>query len=106
MNEREINEAVARKLGYNVQYDGIYWEAVPDDVMAELHPLPDYCTQIAAAWEVVEKMSGDYEVTINAAHRKYWCHAAGPTWKQAVHAEADTAPMAICLAFLKLNPTA
>lgn len=118
MTERsaeEINALVAKRLGwFNItKYAPPNWYGKKEKrrlvgsfhtIGADAHlvDIPDYCGKIEAAWEIVEKMSDDYEVTIIAAHRKYWCHAAGPTWKQVVTGEADTAPMAIALAFLKL----
>lgn len=83
MTPQDINEAVARELGYvsASQVPGIYYA--------------DYCHSIAAAWEI-----------LNRPH-VYYSIMSGESVIQAIinnkMAEADTAPMAICLAFLKLQ---
>lgn len=121
MTDREICEAVARKL-------------CPD---LKPHEWPgglkDYCHSIEAAFEIVEKMIAEgYSVTVNRYPKnRLWLTppyegAPGPKWEfkpnpnetsqcivswHDVDSEswivgcdpiADTAPMAICLAFLKL----
>ena len=64
--------------------------------------LPHYSTQIADAWLVAEKICGDeghFEL-----ERLYWFNAKKTGWMAIFHkgdAEADTAPLAICLAALK-----
>ncbi len=59
--------------------------------------LDEYSTDIAAAWEVVEKMSVPLEI-IRHRDGKQWgvldARFRNTTW-------ADTAPLAICLAALK-----
>ena len=85
---RELDALVAEKvMGLLVTNHGtakiIYGKVEVDGKEhVTFSPVRPYSTDIAAAWEVVEKMSDDYEITINATHRKYWCHASGPTWKQ------------------------
>lgn len=113
MKDKEINEAVARKLGFII-CDGKRTteralSAWNDNEQLQRFdppwtPIPDYCHSIAAAWEVISAV--DYfSVSKNIAMGK-----AGVTiidvclWKddQFVASDADTAPMAICLAFLKM----
>lgn len=54
-----------------------------------------YSTDISAAWEVVERLDGTYEPTIER-------HGPGWTaWFDSASAWAETAPHAICLAALK-----
>jgi hypothetical protein len=90
MTEREINEAVARKLGtYRSQL-------IPED----------YCRSIAAAWEVVGHPKYCWQI-MRCSDNSYFA-AASEITESKLHtnyseAKADTAPMAICLAFLKLN---
>lgn len=88
MTNQKINKAIAKKLG-----------------RSPLRPVRPYCTDIGCAWDIVE----DKAVLVD-----WWCftvHAylggfvAGwsdrnDDWLHKTH--ADTAPMAICLAFLKL----
>lgn len=87
--KREINEAVAQKLGV----------------------FKPYSTSLDAAWDIVEK----YQVTLThsliipADRESFWQWRVviqiGPAFMEGsfVHAEADTAPLAIALCFLKLN---
>lgn len=92
MTDQEINEAVARELGYvsASQVPGIYYA--------------DYCHSIAAAWELIDNMTDrfDYVEVIKANTSRWSCGARNSTvWK--TWESSDTAPMAICLAFLKLE---
>jgi hypothetical protein len=85
----EVNIAVARKLGHN-------------DAPGMGFPYStDYCHDIKAAWELTEKIphctlyrGGDIWWKCS------WLQTDGSSTTPWVH--ADTAPMAICLAFLKL----
>ncbi len=87
---QEINEAVALKLGWFEVAE--VWMCPPgsNEIFSKL---PDYCTSIAAAWEIVEKQ--EYFKLVYAASS--WRCEMGK-----IKEYADTAPMAICLAFLKL----
>lgn len=64
-----------------------------------------YSTDIAAAWEVVEKDDGwghDWRVKRWVSSSKpYSCTAERTADGQNFYAEAETAPLAICLAALK-----
>ncbi len=106
MTEQEINEMVARKLGYEIQNGSIYWESIPDDVMAEAHPIAAYCTSIEAAWEVVEFVKDKFfsleHGTLQEQWMASWNWAEGEQTDFVVIGEGSTAPMAICSAFLKL----
>lgn len=64
-------------------------------------PVPHYSTDIAAAWEVVEKMDcRTIEITKHA--NSYQCVFAYKEYGRFFYElECDTAPMAICLAALK-----
>jgi hypothetical protein len=70
--------------------------------------VPHYSTDIAAAWQVIEKMYeyGCHIVSIAAVREwraKYECviGAIGNVHTE-INVDADTAPMAICLAALKV----
>lgn len=99
MTDTEINEAVARKLGW-VQ-KGSSWQS---PVQQEKYPewsnidLPDYCNEIAAVWEILTDYCDEWHLDcrggVSARLQKNYVSG---------FAEADTAPMAICLAFLKLE---
>lgn len=93
MTPQEINEAVANKLMVDYCSDPNCTVNCPCE-----EKLKDYCGDIRAAWEIVEKErmaiypSGKHWVAILSVQRGDQCHTV-----------ADTAPMAIALAFLKLE---
>ena len=103
MTSQEINEAVAKKWGWKA------WQEGPDpknDVWVdpqgnESHNgCPDYSADIRAAWEICEKIRNEYLLTLGWHDGEWECdiemsHGVFKT-------RADAAPMAICLAFLKL----
>lgn len=92
MTDQEINETVARRLGKGHIQDG--WEKVC--------VIPDYCHSIAAAWEIVEYCTeNDIAVILDIRDGGSYCNFSGDEVGDNI-AEADTAPMSICLAFLKL----
>lgn len=99
MTPQEINEAVARKLGY--------------DAIDKSHrrPIPDYCHSIEAAWEIWAKMSDGYFLTLETEAGTFGRNIV-KVWKNDGKGDsgwviddvyANTAPMAICLAFLKME---
>lgn len=62
-----------------------------------------YSEDIAAAWEVVEKLKGGFSLDTDHGKPASWCVnwiVVGETPKHVV-AHGDTAPLAICLAALK-----
>ena len=81
----------------------------PDMVFTQ--PLPDYPNDIAAAWQVVEKIdAGSYRWRLASKHCRsghvWWTATldkylgAVNGWKEMVYAPGDTAPEAICKAAL------
>jgi hypothetical protein len=92
MTDSEINEAVAVKLG-------------PSGKIQADYPLP-YCTSIAAAWEVVESVCRkDKWFELYRLKEEWVCVFENTSFRgspDSYEASAHTAPMAICLAFLKL----
>lgn len=104
MTDQEINEAVARKLGWK-EAGHLGWMSdstkykKPDDVICRKPGPPDYCHDIKAAWEImlyVDKNGPDFNVGTN---QNAWYVESN----KKILCEAATAPMAICLAFLKLQ---
>jgi len=93
MTDQEINEMVARKLGIE---------------LGNLKPR-DYCHSIKAAWEVVEKAQalGSFALIFSYVEPGLWYAGWGSTGVEGfefdLDATADTAPRAICEAFLKLE---
>ena len=116
MTELEINETVAKKLGWiiNKTSDYLPWYGRPNGPpeSAMIRELPDYCRDIKAAWEIVEKFKGMGLFQTDAGH--WYCvssfnlsEKSSDEWYfRAEDNEygmlANTAPLAICLAFLKL----
>lgn len=86
---------VARHLG----------DAVAAEVDAVRLPAKPYSTNIAASWEVVEKMLADgWEVFVMVEPRREpRNHASVEAWhgNRMVCEDGDTAPVAICLAALR-----
>lgn len=95
MTDQEIEEAVARKLGWE-EGPGDQWRRHVFDMPK--HGLPDYCHSIEAAWEIVEKIPTFVIAKLSSGWAANPCP---PGFDFLV--KADTAPMAICLAFLKLE---
>lgn len=97
MTDQEINEAVARKFGW--VYDAKFQDwGDPDGVVM---PLPDYCHSIAAAWEAVKYIQ-KMEISVDV---RAWSSNSFSVFIRCgieMTAIANTAPMAICLAFLKM----
>lgn len=106
MTDQEINEAVARKLGRkkldrpDYSLDHPYsWKNERGGLM----DVPDYCHSIEAAWEIVKRMNLNcHVVSIVCEVKTFYVQFVnwGEIWNGPV---ATKAPMAICLAFLKLN---
>jgi hypothetical protein len=110
MTEDEINSAVARKLGWyetdlgwehrkdwkrHEDRQGVFLEHVAH------RDLPNYCRSIAAAWEVLECPEIiRWEIRL-LSDKSIGCEMIRQGSE--VYRWADTAPMAICLSFLKLG---
>lgn len=114
MTDQEINEAVARKLGWRFYpEDGAiksYWHSpyeekaedpeYPEDtytISSRCPTVKPYCNDIRAAWEIVEHLAKTkFPMVI------YRDMDSGWGFKCDREAWASSAPMAICKAFLKL----
>lgn len=111
MTDQEINESVARKLGWTSPGpppDSPTWK-MPD---GGYDFVPDYCHSIEAAWEVVEYLEKTFNVRLldlNRWERKpehlqeNWVFQIRTEPYAIIEAGGDTAPVAICLAFLKMD---
>lgn len=104
MTNTEINEAVARKLGYervgaNVAAfgGGSMWKT-PDRKLIVDELNMDYCHSIAAAWEIVEFCKND----IKMASDFQWELLEVTNSSDDSFEIFDITPMSICQAFLKL----
>ncbi len=110
MTPKEINEAVARKLGWkkhkktcevptpgaSIFTYGNHWYL---EGMICREFIANYCSSIAAAWEIVEKFK-EYQIEKLKGPTEYYVRLGNVGDK--LWAKSETAPMAICLAFLKL----
>lgn len=113
MTDLELNEAVARKLkGWCSNCKCTYpVESAHHNCPGEFgnchHAdncnLPAYRTSIEAAWEIVDKIK-ETELFALCFHDGQWhCEINCCDGERPIDEEADTAPKAICLAFLKLE---
>lgn len=111
MTDQEINEAVARELGWKPRnYDPLSLDPItripcftaPNGDLYD--HLPDFCHSIQAAWEIVEHLYKNHPTWVFCL--RAWPKCVRAEWVLDLierYAEADTAPRAICLAFLKLE---
>ena len=107
MTNQEINEAVARKLGWGFEDNHWYPVHIPEKPAYRTKHLPTFCTSIAAAWEILEALP-KWEIKRDGTTVivYLWDKTTQDGFSQTEHFQgiaADTAPMAICLAFLKLS---
>lgn len=109
MNDQEINSLVARKLGWkdikesqssDSRFYGKKFGQRKEGLLDRFDFIPEYATDIKAAWEMLEQHIGDWNLI--RQNGMFRCELFVPSYQQ--DGIADTAPMAICLAFLKLNP--
>ena len=98
VTDSELNEAVARKLVVECFDCG----------RKKNHPkegcnIPTYSTDIAAAWEILERLNHSYNAVRWIPSLVMWeCVLNATDPKQPTIVRSDTAPRAICEAFLKL----
>lgn len=104
---REIDALVAEKvMGLDVFEDQANYRGVgtiPHATTGRLGDLPHYSTDIAAAWQVLDKFDG-YDLSKAWANEdRYGCALACELWYYDGRgaAGASTMPHAICLAALK-----
>ena len=109
----ELDVLVAERLGLKWDSKYKYWN-FPDGTYAYGEPfLPDYSTSIAAAWELVPRVDS-YRFSITRQDGQWFASFDAQekdsqfyprTWSMG-WGKADTAPLAICLAFLKATEPA
>lgn len=111
MTDQELNEQVARKLGWyalkwrdEVSRKPAWWGLSKDHTVESL--VPDFCHSIEAAWEIFGYASSRYTDLTLVQDNDRWLAFFGIWDGQGINrnfSRADTAPRAICLAFLKLE---
>ena len=110
MTDNEINEAVARKLGYKLAKIPAFNNETVIDLGRnsgfadfEIKKLPVYCHSIEAAWEILEKFdyAHSHNIIARSPSSNGW-HCQLNDGLNYATASEYTAQMAICLAFLKL----
>jgi hypothetical protein len=103
-----INEQVAKKLEWKFKKN--IWSGPPEGegsgvlfVESALH-VPDYARDIGAAWQIVERHDGHFELFNCGCLEKprFGCELQNGDHKHTIQAKADSMPLAICLAFLRL----
>lgn len=109
LSAREIDEAVARKLGWEKKerelsgfknVGPLYVWVRPKDVRDKL---PNYSTSIEEAWEILASLVEKGKcIQLNMSDKGVGCWIGNKHFREHF-GEADTAPFAICLAFLKLE---
>lgn len=106
MTDEEVNIAVVRKLGYTdlrIEKSATACNELIAYRGAASQRVPNYCRSIAAAWEAVDSQKTLEFYISNVGHRRIWrCKVISYGMDLVADVEAATAPMAICLAFLKL----
>lgn len=103
---RELDALVAEKvMGEQVRGTWIIDGVRPDGIPNRQCPVEHYSSDIAAAWEVVEKLDGEWKLQ---GHEGLGWEAGFDSSTGgmdavivSVEAMADTAPLAICVAALK-----
>jgi len=83
------------------ELDTLIFTRVMGLTMSHVSSIPHYSTDISAAWEVVEKLRGVWDIR---SMSKTWVAILSVqvgTSDKRVGEEAETAPLAICLAALK-----
>lgn len=122
MTNREINALIAEKvMGFKIVSSDIEWQTMDNMNYVCLHKknLPNYCEDISAAWEVVEKIKDMFKEKLTGCDYFFaieHCCYPTPSWEAGFKYDepyegeffldsksvvADTAPMAICLTALK-----
>jgi len=104
---RELNVKVAERLGYSRAKDG--WWDHPDDSKLSFHEsrTPRWADRIAIAWELVEEINLFREhrlqqVSFHIEAKEVWLWVVVNLEREEWMSDpCATAPLAICLAFLK-----
>jgi len=107
MEPREIDKLIHKKVfGYKIDFDKPQPEHFRPDKTSHytyLFDVPHYSTQIEDAWKVVRQIQGSHFFTLKEWGGDNWnCILENFVGDNFVRVEAETAPMAIAKACLKL----
>ena len=100
-----MNNSVELKAGREL--DALVAEKVMGDLPPRGYSIPDYSIFISAAWAVVEKLYLTSEFFLETSYygmdknKRWWAQFSTHGIDDEFHAEAPTAPLAICRAALK-----
>ena len=106
MTPEQINEAVARKLGWtNSDYPVKGWlkrfyKGPEGEKEYYLDEPEDYCRSIEAAWEIIGSLKCDWEMKTTSYGIDFTIFDDAGEFPSAVE---DTVPMAICMAYLRME---
>jgi len=100
LNLRKINALVAEHV-LEIPVEDHGFSRFTVKVGSSKLAVPPYSTDIAAAWDVVEKLKGDEGVALNSGDFPDYGEGWHCMFDYPHSAYADTAPLAICLAALK-----
>ena len=102
MTPRERDALIAEKvMGWRKVNNLFEWPA--KDSWIHIYDIPNFSTDIAAAWKVVEKLCSQFNIVLECVSFEYNCHVNIPAdLGSRVHARASSAQEAICLAALKV----
>lgn len=101
MSPRERDALVAEKVMGNDYNDPKYFNSSNNNIRVWDDDLPRYTTDIAAAWEVVEKLRPDILLNVQPYGDFWHCKAFTVHMHELAHTRAKSAPEAICLAALR-----
>lgn len=96
MTDQELNERVAKARGWKKR--GEDWWSPPEGGLGD--PLPKWSTEIAAAWELVPLIS---RFCLINDHREDGCSVEFEVGEEMDIAVGETAPRAICNAYLVVH---
>lgn len=100
LTPEEINERVAKRLGWKECQCAPEHRETHKSYMPSKHTRPDYSRSIEAVWEVIS-LPGYFWTISNMTHM-WFARYTQEGGKVLSASYADTAPMAICRAFLRI----
>jgi LDH2 family malate/lactate/ureidoglycolate dehydrogenase len=105
LSDEELSRAVAERLGYKQTGHG-WWEDADGKLLDDPAYMPEWATDIGAAWGLVERMHRGVNISVSTELKETYVHVDGVNqgFYHAAAGVAPTAPRAICLAFMAIDP--